>query len=136
MLNGTVARKDRAVVDSQNVAFYLHVDDGLIITDNDDLSTKLMHASADALEKVGFVVEDRQTPDMLAKIVGYQVRRSPPGLCFPAEKARHLRSGMLWLCSCSKVDVSMVQSLLGVWIFGALLRRELLSAANHVFTSV
>ena len=95
-----------------------------------------MELSANSLERAGFTVNDRNPVKKLDKIVGYEIVRSPPALRFPKLKGEKLRAAMLWLISCDFVFVDAVASTLGIWVHGALLRRELLAAANHVFSFV
>ena len=72
----------------------------------------------------------------LDKIVGYEIIKFPPALCFPKLKGAKFQAAMLWLISCDFVYVDDVASILGVWIHGALLRRDLLAAANNIFAFV
>eukprot|EP00972_Heterocapsa_arctica_P045642 6737244-Heterocapsa_arctica.AAC.1 len=92
--------------------------------------------AADSLTAFGFTVTDRTLSKDMKNIVGYEVISSPPGLRMPQSKAFQQQQAMLWCCSLPRVQVPVVHSLLGMWIFGALLRRELLGAAQHIFRFV
>ena len=104
----------RTVVDGNNAAFYLHVDDGVFLGVGDLKTNFLMHATADGLEEPGFTVKERNNSGFLEKVIGYEVVRSPPGLRYPRDKANSLRESMLWLCSLPRVQVDVVWSILGV----------------------
>ena len=92
-----------------------------------------MEFAADALEKNGFVVPDRQRASELLEVVGYEVVREPAMLRYPMRKSALLQKAMRWAVSVPEPQLSVVRSLLGVWLFGAMLRRELLSVAFHLF---
>ncbi len=132
-LNESAARAQRAVIDSDASAFYLHVDDGIVISEDRARANSLMDFSADALEEKGFVVTDRQHCDQLLKAVGYEVLNKPALLRYPVLKGAMLQKAMRWVASMERPQLSVVRSLLGIWLFGALLRRELLSAAFRIF---
>ncbi len=136
MLNEKAALSERSVLDHNSVGFYLHVDDGLLIGPGASEVNEAMEGSAQSLRDLGFIVNDLNFSDALDRVVGYQVLRSPPGLCFPIQKGIKLQEAMLWLCSLQFVCVDAVHSLLGIWVYGALLRRDLLSAAAAVFQFV
>ena len=133
-LNESAARSEKAVISPYCAGFYLHVDDGLFAADSQEHSAGLMRTSADALEEKGFRVCDRQ--EYLTKTVGYSVQRKPAKLFFPLDKGAKLRSALRWVASCRRVQVDVIRSLIGVWIHGALLRRDLLSIPYHVFKFV
>ena len=54
-------------------------------------------------------------------------------LSMPREKARLLREAFRWAVSQTIVCTKMLSALVGLWIFGALLRRELLSVPYDIF---
>ena len=51
----------------------------------------------------------------------------------PAEKSRLLRESFRWAVSQTVVCTKLLSTLVGLWIFGALLRRELLSVPHDIF---
>ena len=126
----------RTTIDAVSSAFYLHVDDGTFVGTDERMTNRLMHDTADALERVGFEVNDRRESQPVTKLIGYESVRRPPTLCFPLEKAVRLERAMGWLACCQFVFVDAVSSLLGIWNHGALLRRDLLSIGNHIFLFV
>jgi hypothetical protein len=120
------------VTDAQS-AFYLHVDDGVFAGGTEARSNHLMHQAADALEGAGFVVTDRSECATLQKIVGYDIVQHPARLQMAGTKAVYLKQAGEWFVASRYVDTSALRAWLGVWIWGALLRRECLSAAFHIF---
>ena len=126
----------RATIDVANSAFYVHVDDGLFLAHSKDRADELMNLTGDALADAGFTVTDRSQAGDLKRVVGYEILENPPGLCFPRVKAEMLRRAMKRAASQRNVSVEVVRSLLGIWLFGALLKRELLSAAAAIFKFV
>ena len=119
----------------QQFAFYLHVDDGVVFGDggrNHDVNW-LVNEASNQLESIGFDVKDRQFDPELEKIVGYSVRRNPARLELPLKRAGLLREALRWMVAQMKVDTSLLRSLIGIWIWGALLRRDLLSVPHAVF---
>ena len=93
----------------------------------------LVDAAANQLESAGFDVKDRQYDPHLEKIVGYSVCRSPARLELPVKRASLLRQALRWTVGQAFVDTGALRSLVGVWIWGALLRRELLSIPHAIF---
>ena len=124
-LNEATARHYRCHVDKNNSAFYLHVDDGVFIAETENKADELMDVSADALARAGFQMTDRKPAEVLDKIIGYDIcKQKTCGLRFPKVKASNLRTSMLWLISQEFVYVDVVASATGLWIYGALLRRD------------
>ncbi len=58
-LNEATARSDRVIVSDKNSAFDLHADDGVFMAQDDSVSDKRMHVSANGLVRAGFTVSDR-----------------------------------------------------------------------------
>ncbi len=136
ILNEAAARGKRTVIGSSMSAFHLHVDDGVFVAHTGRVADLLMNATANELENIGFTVKDRTHSAAMKRIVGYSKIPNKLGLRFPLEKSVKLQLAMNWRCACEVVFVDVVGSLLGVWLFGALLRRDLLSTAQHTFTFV
>lgn len=122
-------------VKPKSPAFYLPVDDGLTITDPKGPvdGTQVMHAIADGLEQIGFVVPDRQCSAQVAKVLGFHVEHHPLKLTLPAAKKAALQVTLLWLTAAPMVDVTLLRSVMGVWIWGAALNRSNLSIPASVF---
>ena len=82
MLNEKYTKKYRHTLGPEDVAAYVHVDDGLVMSvgpDSEDPSCNdLMHRVADGWGHVGFVVTERVVAEDDLKVVGYRVQRSPP----------------------------------------------------------
>ena len=93
-----------------------------------------MTGCADALVSAGFVVDNRELDGTLQKIVGYEPQRSPARLSVPARKAVLMVDALRHLVMQKKVVVNQVRAVLGVWIWGALLRRELLAIPQSIFS--
>ena len=90
VLNETVLRGSNVVLDPLQLAFYLHVDDGLIMSsdvplsspDHKPIADQWMQHFADNLESQGFIVTDRTGSRDLKKVVegvqtSPQSRKSP-----------------------------------------------------------
>jgi len=136
ILNETAARHMRTTIDAVSSAFPLHVGDGIFVGTDERMTNILAHDTADALERVGFEVNDRRESQPVMELIGYESVRRPPTLRFPLDKGVRLERAMGWLTCCQFVSVDAVSSLLGIWIHGALLRRDLLSIGNHIFQFV
>ncbi|CAK0803647.1 unnamed protein product, partial [Prorocentrum cordatum] len=138
-LNETSSRGRGAVLGARDTSFYLHIDDGLIAADGGSQQSgekkvnKLVHQVADALEDVGFVVKDRREHGMVDRIVGYEVESSPARVRVPKRKAALMYEALLLLTSRDWVHLDHLASVIGVWIWAALLARHWLSAPQHLF---
>jgi len=135
-LNEDVERRQQCALRKGQAAHYLHVDDGLLITSAGDgaaASTAAMHQVADAWESAGFVVDERREPVELDKVVGYAVTRQPPELRLPANRLQELYVRLTFLMLAQVVDRALLEATLGVWVWGAILRRELLSVPRSVY---
>ena len=135
LLNECAVRGKNVIIEPGQQACYVHVDDGVIIGDPEDCrgTDAMMHVCADALEESGFQVDDRQGDGKLEKIVGYAIQRHPAQLRLPGRKSVLLVDSLRALARQPTVDVDRLRSVIGLWIWGALLRRELLSIPHAVF---
>ena len=145
ILNEETARDSRVLLSAHQHAIYVHVDDGVCLANrvnSNDLSNSeqpsdaLMRKGAIALEQIGFWVKDQMTDSKLEKIIGYQVERRPARFRFPADKSALLYNALMFVYHSWWVNVDSVRSLLGLWLWGALLKRELLSIPHAVFSFV
>jgi len=93
-----------------------------------------MNEVADALETLGFVVTDRTASFKVEKVIGYQPSMSPARLDVPDRKLALLYDALAWCTRCPQVHTGVLHSLVGMWIWAALLRREVLSVPHSVFT--
>ncbi|CAK0804568.1 unnamed protein product, partial [Prorocentrum cordatum] len=131
-----VLRGRGLVLDGPQMAFYLHVDDGVVMAGGQDggsRATSMMHQLADALAEAGFVVTDRTEASDMRKVLGYAPQARPAQLRLPPARARELVQQLELMSGARSVDTEELRSLLGVWIWGALLRREVLCPPSAVF---
>lgn len=123
---------------SGQLAFYLHVDDGLVVRTRREkkIVDGAKHVSADALEGLGLVVSDREDSDELVKTLGCDIDQGQGVLALPRDKAQQIRSALRFVASRSAVSISALATLLGIWIWDALLKRNLLSIPRDVFKMI
>ncbi len=133
-LNELAARGRAAVIEKGQAAFYLHVDDGVFIAERgtDEAASRCISTVA-ALEEAGFDVPNVQADAELLKVIGIEPERSPARLRLPADRAAMLQSALRHLVSLAVVDVAVLRSLVGVWVWAALLRRDLLCIPAAIF---
>ena len=140
VLNEAAEDNERVLLKKGDVAVYLHVDDGLYFSDcffDPPRCDELMERCAEDLEKVGFVVPDRGHSEKTEKtLVGYVLDDRDAAFRLPPTKAHLLRESLQWLLLQTEVDVPVVHSLLGIWLWGALLRRPLLSIPESIFSFI
>eukprot|EP00435_Cladocopium_sp_Y103_P042260 s2492_g11.t1 len=136
MLNEATSRRTSTLVNPHQAAVYVHVDDTVCIGSG---KRGPLHADT-VLEQVvgglcslGFRVTQQYKTDQLDKVVGYEVNASPAEFRLPFKKMVALRTALLGVASQKKVNVAVLRSLIGIWIFGALLKRELLSIPHSIF---
>ena len=65
--------------------------------------------------------------------IGYELVRYPAQLRLPADKAALLQNALFFLASCAFVSIDDLRSVLGIWIWAALLKREALSIPHQLF---
>ncbi|CAK0846343.1 unnamed protein product [Prorocentrum cordatum] len=134
--NEDVLRGRGLVLDGPQMAFYLHVDDGAVMAGGSGCgprATGKMHQLADALAEAGFVVTDRTEASDMQKVLGYAPQARPAQLRLPPKRARELVQQLEAMGAARTLHTEELRSLLGVWIWGALLRRELLCIPSAVF---
>ncbi|CAK0884075.1 unnamed protein product [Prorocentrum cordatum] len=134
--NEDVLRGRGLVLDGPQMAFYLHVDDGVAMAGGSGCgprATEKMHHLADALAEAGFVVTDRTEASDMQKVLGYAPQARPAQLRLPPKRARELVRQLEEMGATRTLHTEELRSLLGVWIWGALLRRELLCIPSAVF---
>lgn len=136
MLNETAARSQKLIIDDQQAAVYVHVDDTVFLSTsrrNEVHSDVLMETVVGDLEKVGFGVSQQMKAMEVEKVVGYEVISKPPQFRLPLKKMALLNVALMELTSRQVVSIEILRSLVGMWIFGSLLRRELLSIPHVLF---
>ena len=138
-LNEETVRGNGVVVTRNQQAVYTHVDDTAAISADPDMEASrkqadvLMDTCADGLESIGFVVTDRQLAGDTQMLLGYEVIKSPAKLVVPVVKGRRLRAALRFLTRWPTVDTRQLHSLLGIWIWASLVRRDLLCIPQHIF---
>ena len=134
-LNGLGPRGSWTTISPEQFAFCLHVDDGVAFGDGGRSAAvnKLADAAADQIQDQGFKVDDRQYDPRLEKIVGYTVVKHPARLELPGKRAFLSGASLRWAVAQALVDTGALRSIFGIWIWGALLRRELLSIPHAIF---
>ena len=127
-------RKNTAIVGKQ-LGFYLHVDDGVFMGPMKQSAAvdSSMQSSADELETLGFVVADRRSVGQARRVIGYNVEQSPARVSLPSEKQAGLMCALRLILCRRRVHTDILATVVGVWIFGAALRRELLAIPLYVF---
>ena len=139
-LNEATVRNQHVIISPTQTAFYLHVDDGLFISDDKNTPERnanaLMEKSADALTQLGFKVTDRNYSPNVERIVGYEPELHPARVRFRADRSALLYESLKSFSRSYYVDVDVLHSVLGVWLWGALLKRPLLSIPSAIFTFV
>ena len=118
-------------LDQKQSAVYVHVDDTVFISTSDAgklHSDVLLDETVRGLGLIGFQLSQQSRAG--------EVVRKPAEFRLPLKKMVLLREALLHLVSQPKVSVDVLRSLLGMWIFGSLLRRELLSVPHAIFRFV
>ena len=103
------------------------------LTDDTFKHDVLTHRSANALEEAGFIVNDRQANVDIEKVLGYVPRRSPAEFALPDRKIGLLYISLREVSQHSVQDIDILRSILVVWIWGAVLRGELLAFPFTIF---
>lgn len=114
----------------------MHVDDTVFLSTakHGELhSDVLMDQVVGSLEGVGFGVSQQMKSSEVEKVVGYEVISKPPRFRLPLKKMALLNVALMELTARQKVEIEVLRSLVGMWIFGSLLRRELLSIPHALF---
>ena len=99
-------------------------------------SDRILHEAVDDLKAIGFVVTDVREANTTSRVVGYEPHRTRAILTLPQEKLALLWEAIVTLERRRVVPVDLVAGLLGLWVWGALLRRDLLSVPHHIFQFV
>ena len=136
LLNEAVSRCQSLVIGDVQSAAYVHVDDTVFLssgTKNTLHSDVLLERTVEGLESVGFGVTQQVRSSQIEKVVGHEVVSAPAQFRLPLRKMVLLRQSLLEMAGQSKVSVDTLRSLVGMWIFGSLLRRELLSIPHSIF---
>ena len=125
VLNESAQFGNGVTLGSGQLAFYLHVDDGLVMgAAADPLADAhgTLHAAADALERIGFVVPDRR--EFTDKVIGYAPSRRPALGRVPSSKLARLHLALGELLADDKVCIPRLHSFIGLWLWCMLLNRN------------
>ena len=136
ILNESSAKCFSTMLTDKQSAAYVHVDDTVLISDSTAKglhSDELLDEVVEGLSSLGFEVSQQARDGQLEKVVGYEVVRHPAAFRLPLKKQLLLKDALLQVASAKKVQIDVLRALVGMWIFGALLRRELLSIPHSVF---
>ena len=121
-------------------AGYSHVDDFLALVDSlcPLKAGPVMEPFADQFESGGFAIpmSERKHPESLGKAVGYHIVKSPAQLRLPDSKRFLLYQVLLGLADRKSVDVETLRAVVGFFLFGALLSRQLISIPLATFQCI
>lgn len=95
-----------------------------------------MHNTADLMTEAGFKATDRRVAKEVGKVLGYAPTARPAGLTIPSDRLAATHEALTHLASRPTVDVYHLRSMLGVWIWEALLQGGLLAVLYSVFKFV
>ena len=79
------------------------------------------------------LITDERYGTEVDKIVGYEPTPSPAGLGIPADRQAATAEALLALAARDSVDIELLRSVIGIWVWETLLFRDLLSIAHSVF---
>ncbi len=136
LLNEATARSYSVCVGESQSAVYVHVDDTVLVSSGSRGTLhcdRLLDETVSGLGAVGFQVTQQSRAGELDKVVGYEVVSKPAEFRLPKRKMALLNQAFIFLAEQQSVQVDTLRSLLGMWIFGSLLRRDLLSIPHAVF---
>ena len=142
LLNEKVEKGAPVILKEGQAAAYVHVDDGLLVSvpppslGSKPMSDVLLDAAVAELRLLGFVVNDIRPDGHTDKIVGFSPGVRRPTLELPANKLSLMWSAMGTTAAMKAVPVRLVATLLGMWVWAALVRREVLAVPFHIFAFV
>ena len=139
ILNECVVHGKHVVVDERQAAIYLHVDDTLCLTapgcpfDSDDLMLLIV----EFMETAGFLIPKdaagRTFASSLHKVIGFQIDQSKCKFMLAHKKLFILQHALKAQARCHKVDVEVLRCIVGLFNFGAQLRREFFSILHATY---
>ena len=108
---------------------YLHVDETVVFCSKSSgrQADELMTCVAEGMEKLGFIVPERVTNEELSKVIGYAWDSEKRVFSLPLKKRMLLFSALIELSSHRCVNADLMRAIVGVWSFGAQLRRDVYS---------
>ena len=135
VMNEAVALKQRKHLSKVQGAMYLHVDDTVVITQKGAAvhADDLMQAVAENYEDKGFIVPERVSAKEVVKVVGFEIDSNRGEFRLPLKKQILLHDALLHTATQGAVDVEVLRMLVGVWMHGAQLNRDLMSLPFVVY---
>ena len=135
VMNEAVALKQRKHLSKVQGAMYLHVDDTVVITQRGAAvhADDLMQAVAENYENKGFLVPERVQAKEVVKVVGFEIDPNKGEFQLPLRKQILLHDALLHTATQGAVDVEVLRMLVGVWMHGAQLNRDLMSIPFVVY---
>ena len=134
-LNEDVERRENVILHGRQRCFYLHVDDGVTMASGGDMASRasaLMESIANSWEKLGFVVKDRRGAAAFFLVVGYVVAADPAVVRLPDRRVVELYEELNDFLNHEWVSSDRLAHTLGLWVWGAMLRRPLLSIPFYI----
>jgi hypothetical protein len=138
LLNETALWGHGAIIDASSTAAYNHIDDALFMStpggpDGFVIANTQMEDTSSCMNSWGMVIGEQQADGAVDKYVGYYPRRNPARLCIPDDRASDLYDALEWLTAFPLVKISLLESIVGVWLWCALLNRDLLAIPCSIF---
>jgi hypothetical protein len=136
LLNEDVVVQRHVLLNATQSALDLHVDDTVTFSLSENAKVHadtLMEVVAEGLEQAGFKVPDRSSNASLAKVIGYACDRREARFSLVPVKWVLLREALLEQYGQPYVDVAVIHSLVGLWLFAALLNRDMLCIPHSIF---
>ena len=129
LLNEQVELHRHTLLSPSQAGVYLHVDDTVVFCSKSSgrQADELMTCIAEGMEKLGFIVPERVTNEELSKVIGYAWDSEKRVFSLPLKKRMLLFSALIELSSHRFVNVDLMRAIVGVWSFGAQLRRDVYS---------
>ena len=94
----------------------------------------LLGVTVEALEHLGFTVTQQSRSGELTKVVGYELISEPGHFPVASQQDGVVEASIVGACRQDDgSQVRTLRSVVGVWIFGALLCRDLLSIPHSIF---
>ena len=125
----------QVILANNQAAIYLHVDDTIVYTalGSAHSAEAIMHLVADTMEDFGFLVPERYDINLLSKAIGYNIDQANARFTLPSKKLHQLSTVLFGLAAMTNIDVDMLRSVVGLYNFGAQLRRDLMSVPHAIY---
>ena len=133
MLNEATITGTQHILNDSAQALYVHVDDVVVMGSSTSASDSLLSHIVAALVHIGFVISQIVHADDMTKTLGYEINRSAKCLHFPLTKTALLQTALQEQVNKQRVHVDTIASLVGIWLYGALLDRNLMSIPHTIF---